>query len=371
MSNYLVTVEDFHKLFIDDVPFLDVRAEVEFEKGHFPTSYNIPILNNKEREIVGICYKNKGREAAISLGQSLVKGDLKETRIKAWYDFAQTHHNTHIYCWRGGLRSIYACQWISETGIEVPKIDGGFKALRRHLIEETENAAKQVPMIRIGGKTGTSKTTLINSVEFNTDLEGHANHRGSSFGRRVSGIKTQIDFENSLGIDLIKKRSRFPNRTLVLEDESRRIGDCVIPDKFLNAMNSSPIGIIEMPIDFRVNHIVKEYVVDMYEEFLDSYPENGWDLFVDYLTQSLARVQKRLGYERFIKIKGMMDKALEVKALDRSTNKHDGWVKELIINYYDPMYEYQLEKKKNQIVFKGTYDDVLEWALEKSKTTKL
>ena len=366
MSDELITTEYFRDLFIRNVPFLDVRAKAEFDKGHFPTSYNLPILNDEERHAVGACFKEKGQKAAIELGHSLVKGDVKEQRINAWCDFALKHKNTHLYCWRGGMRSNYASQWMKEKGVRIPRIKGGFKALRNLLVDEIENTAIHVPMILIGGKTGTSKTVLVNSIKFSTDLEGHANHRGSSFGRRISGVPSQIDFENALGIDLIKKRELYPNKTLVLEDESRRIGNCTIPINFLNAMHSSPIGIIEMPMDKRIKHIVKEYVFDMHKEYLKAYPENGWEIFVEYLTQSLARVQKRLGLERYIKIRDMMDLALKDQNITSSTNLHDGWIHCLLSDYYDPMYEYQLRKKSHLITFRGSYTEVLEWANQKS-----
>ena len=30
-------------------------------------------------------------------------------------------------------------------------------------------------------------------------------------------------------------------------------------------------------------------------------------------------------------------------------------------DYYDPMYGYQLEKKAEKIVFRGTYEEIAEW----------
>lgn len=59
MKDYLISVDQFHDLFMHDIPFLDVRSEDEFAKGGLPNSFNIPILNNHERHLVGICYKQK------------------------------------------------------------------------------------------------------------------------------------------------------------------------------------------------------------------------------------------------------------------------------------------------------------------------
>ena len=105
MSDHILLSEQFENLLIAGVPFLDVRAEVEFAKGRFPTSTNIPILRDDERQLVGTCYKEEGREAAVKLGHFLVMGATKDRRIQAWCDFAKANPNTHIYCWRGGMRS--------------------------------------------------------------------------------------------------------------------------------------------------------------------------------------------------------------------------------------------------------------------------
>ena len=370
MSDYIIPSEQFENLLIVGAPFLDVRAEVEFAKGSFPTSTNIPILRDKERQIVGECYKNNGKEAAIDLAHSLIRGTTKNRRIEAWCEFLRTNPNSHIYCLRGGMRSNYARDWILLSGIDVPLIDGGFKALRRVILNQIMDAAERVPIVRIGGKTGTAKTVLVNSVEFSTDLEGHANHRGSSFGQRVSGVPTQIDFENSLGIDLLRKRQAFPRRTLVVEDEGRRIGSNSIPKDFYDKMHASDIAIIEMPMEFRVQRITNEYVIEMTKEFLDAHPADGWEMFVDYLTQSLFRVRKRLGSENYKLIASMMDYALSQQYKNGDTCGHDAWIVAMLRDYYDPMYAYQLENQLKKIVFQGDYEEVLEWAIEKSFSYK-
>ena len=366
MLDFIMPTRQFEYLLISGTPFLDVRAEIEFAKGSFPTSTNIPILRDQERQLVGACYKQKGRDIAVELAHSLITGATKDQRIEAWCEFIKINPSTHLYCWRGGMRSNYAREWIYESGIDVPLIDGGFKALRQVIIDQIMDAAVCVPIVRIGGKTGTAKTMLINAIDFSTDLEGHANHRGSSFGRRVSGVPTQIDFENALGIDLLRKRQAFPERTLVVEDEGSRIGSNTIPKAFFNKMHAADVAMIEMPMEFRVQRISQEYVIDMTKEFLDAHPENGWELFVDYLTQSLARVQKRLGFENYKLLAKLMEDALRIQYESGETEGHDAWIVAMLRDYYDPMYAYQLKKQSNKITFQGNYGEVLEWAIEKS-----
>ncbi|NBP75729.1 MAG: hypothetical protein EBU61_06835, partial [Crocinitomicaceae bacterium] len=38
---------------LDTSFIIDVRSEIEFDKGHIPGAVNIPILNTEERKIVG------------------------------------------------------------------------------------------------------------------------------------------------------------------------------------------------------------------------------------------------------------------------------------------------------------------------------
>ena len=62
--NTVVTTNDFKNIVLKNIPLIDVRAPIEFEKGAFQTSVNLPILTNEERHIIGICYKEKGNDEA-------------------------------------------------------------------------------------------------------------------------------------------------------------------------------------------------------------------------------------------------------------------------------------------------------------------
>ena len=205
MNSPVELEQDFRQLFLDDTVFLDVRAEVEFAKGAFPSAINLPILNTKERELVGTCYKQQGQEQAIALGHQLVCGDVKQQRIAAWCEVLEANPQAQLFCWRGGMRSNLTQQWMKEAGVSIPLIPGGYKALRHVLLNEL-SAAGKAPMVIIGGKTGAAKTPLINDCATGVDLEGIAHHRGSSFGRRVIEPPCQASFENKLAIDVLKKR---------------------------------------------------------------------------------------------------------------------------------------------------------------------
>ena len=40
---------------------------------------------------------------------------------------------------------------------------------------------------------------------------------------------------------------------------------------------------------------------------------------------------------------------------------HRDWIQILLKKYYDPMYEYQLGKKQDRIIFRGMHHEFNEW----------
>ncbi len=363
-SRKLITSDHFRELFLKNTPFLDVRAEVEFAKGCLPNSTNFPILNDKERHLVGTCYKQKGQQAAIELGHQLVNGELKNTRIQNWCKFAASNLNTHIYCWRGGMRSNLAQQWMYNAGTDIPLIEGGYKALRRSLTEVIDEASSNARIIRIGGKTGVAKSGLINEIPESIDLEKCANHRGSSFGKMVSAQPSQANFEHALATNLLHVLgANFNDKVVFVEDESKNIGSISIPLNFYDAMKQSPILLVEMPLEFRIQKILKEYIIEMLISFEAQYSKNGFELFSQYLKDSLQRIKKRLGLERYKEIARLLTSALHSQAHTGSVQEHEAWIARLLADYYDPMYEYQLSNKEDLVIFKGNYEETLEQAL--------
>ena len=103
-------------------------------------------MSDDERAQVGICYKQQGQEAAIELGHQLVSGELKAQRLAQWADFAEQHPQGYLYCFRGGLRSQTVQRWLREAGIDYPLVIGGYKAMRRFLLEELERSVARPPL---------------------------------------------------------------------------------------------------------------------------------------------------------------------------------------------------------------------------------
>lgn len=331
---------DFKKIFVENIPLIDVRAPIEFYDSHFPNSYNLPLLTNEEREKVGVCYKKSGQAKAIELGHELVCGPIKEERIGAWLSFIKKYPHAQLYCYRGGLRSKIACEWIKEKNVLIPRIEGGHKALRHFLLKSFSEEIEQKNIFVLSGRTGSKKTVFLrhfSPVPY-LDLELRANHRGSSFGE-ISEQPRQSTFENFLAVDLLKLES-FNN--VLVEDESRNIGKLVVPELLFNKMKVSKYIVLEIEFNERVEHILQEYVIDQL-----AYKNKAQ--VMEFHLNSLLRIEKRLGGKSYQMIKSLIIGAFSNDHFD----SHREWIKELLILYYDPMYDYHIKKIAPQIIFKG------------------
>ena len=357
--NELPLIDDFEFIFKNNIPIIDTRAPIEFEKGSFPNAVNMPLMFDEERKEVGTCYKNHGKDKALELGHKLVSGKKKKERVKMWVDFAKKYPNGAIFCFRGGLRSQIAQKWIYENSqISFPKIVGGYKKLRNFLIENIENSTLRKKFIVIGGQTGCGKTILINEIDKSIDLEGIANHRGSAFGNMTSPQPTQINFENKLSIELIKS-----SESIILEDEGANIGSVQIPKNFFNKMSLSPLVLLEAAIEERIKISLEDYVDNMLKRYINLDPLTASNNFSNYWEQSLDKIQKRIGLKRYYDLKNDLNLALK-NFLNNNDNAHFiGIIEKLLTEYYDPMYSYQIAKKKDRIIFSGNFQEVKEFLI--------
>jgi len=361
----LPQTEDFERIFLEDVPLMDVRAPVEFADGAFPQASNLPLIDDLERHDIGTTYKQQGQDAAIAEGLKRVSGALKQQRVAAWEAFAREHPEGILYCFRGGMRSQIAQQWLHDaTGISYPRIRGGYKALRRYLIDQLAlNASRMRPVV-IGGRTGAGKTRLIEELTPRIDLEDLAWHRGSAFGRHATAQPAQVSFENALSVQLLRI-VKTGNPFFVAEDESRNIGARHIPMAFFEHFSRAPVVVLEATVEERIAVTREEYVHEALTEYVAlAGPDAGWEQWADYLRDSLTRIRKRLGGVNYQRISDLLENALRKHRESGDTGAHDDWIEALLIDYYDAMYRYQLEQKQNRIRFAGNRDQVMEYLKE-------
>lgn len=357
---------DYRSLFLNPTPMMDMRAPAEFIRGAFPTSLSLPLMSDDERAKVGICYKNRGQEAAIELGHQLVSGDLKDERLRQWVTFAQQHPQGYLYCFRGGLRSQTVQRWLREAGIDFPLVTGGYKAMRRFLLEELERGVDESSFILISGKTGTGKTRVIAQLSRAVDLEGLANHRGSSFGQMPTPQPSQIDFENGLSIALMRLLAKNQEQ-IFLEDEGRLIGSLALPESLRDKMRVAPMLVVEQSLEQRIDVVIDDYVVDLGQRYALLRLEDGPRLHCEKLQADLARIRKRLGGVLHQQVSDLMAGAFARQWQDGQLDGHRQWIAVLLEKYYDPMYEYQLSQRSGEQLFVGNRQAVIASAQRHSR----
>lgn len=270
------------------------------------------------------------------------------------------------------MRSQFVQQWLkAERGLDYPRIPGGYKAMRNFLIETTISSVAASRFILLGGLTGSGKTELLAQLDNAIDLEAHAHHRGSSFGRHAAAQPTQIDFENALAIKLLKQNAQG-HRMLVLEDEGRMIGRCALPQVLRQAMLQSPLVWLEDSFAQRTERILHDYVVELCAEFVALHgAESGFTAFSERLRLSLRNIAKRLGMERYQRLASVMDTALAQQQRSGTIDGHLAWIEGLLREYYDPMYAYQREHNPDRILFSGDRHAVRDFLIQRRACASL
>jgi len=307
-------------------PLIDVRSPIEYYKGHMTNSINIPLFDNDERAIIGTTYKKRGKEKAVIEGLKIVdrKIEILLNKIFRYIEIYKTNNNIkdkeqliRIYCSRGGMRSASISWLLDKYEFNSVTLKGGYKNYRKWIID---SFSRKLNIIVIGGKTGTGKTILLNILERNgfqtIDLEGFANHRGSTFGGLgMNEQPTNEQFENVIS----EKLNTFDiNKNVFVEAESANIGKCKIPYEFFKQMKEARrIEIIRSETN-RINELVNTYSVFSEED----------------LQESVLRIKKRLGPQR------------TKMALQAIKDRKWDLVCKAVLDYYDKCYEYEKIGKK-------------------------
>ena len=313
----------------EKIPVVDVRSPSEFNSGHIPGAFNIPLFDDKERETVGIKYKKEGRSKAIIKGIELAGPNMHlklHEAIKIAKDGKLLAH-----CWRGGMRS-ETMGWLFSLGdIDTEILDRGYKAYRNYILIALSEKRKT---IILGGMTGSSKTLILRHLKKRgqqvIDLEELANHKGSAFG--ALGQPPQPSSEHFANLLFNEWKQINKNLPVWIEDESRNIGNVFIPDDFYNNLQDSPTIILLMKIKERLPRLMEEY---------STYPP-------ELLKESIMKISKRLGGDNTKDALDAVDKGDLAKAV------------EIVLKYYDKAYLYGIKRKnrKNLISVETETDDI-------------
>lgn len=307
--------------------FLDVRSPGEYGQGHIPGAINLPLFSDDERALIGATYKKKGHEQAVMLGLEIVGPRISMLAAQA-KEFVGNNF-AKVYCWRGGMRSS-SMNWLLQTaGIKAATLQGGYKTFRRWALQAL-TVSRQI--ILIGGLTGSGKTEYLHKLKHTgqqiLDLEALAKHRGSSYG--MIDMQTQPSneqFENEIAFCLYNYNSKHP---VWIEDESRMIGKCKIPDPLYAQMRTSPLYIMESPHEARVQQLLQDY----------------GNISSPTLIAATKRIERKLGSERTHQV---------IFCLQEQNLK--GAI-EILLDYYDKLYSESLKQRKQQILYLSNRDNL-------------
>lgn len=301
-------------------PALDVRSPSEFQQGRIPGSYSFPLFSDAERAQIGTVYKKHSRQEAVELGLLLVQPKL-ESLLHDASSLLQT--SGKVLCWRGGMRSGFIARLLELLGYRMHTLQGGYKSYRRWALQRIAAAVPSghaPSLLILGGLTGSGKTVVLQALrkmgEQVIDLEAIANHRGSAFGGiGLPAQPTQEQFENDLAFQLEQVDWTKP---VWLEDESRLIGRCHLPQALYQSMQQAPLFLLQCPLHERLQNLLVQYgQADKAQLF-----------------EATARIAKRLGSELARDIQQLFEQNETELAFER------------LLSYYDKTYQHQLSQRR-------------------------
>ncbi|MEX2502575.1 MAG: tRNA 2-selenouridine(34) synthase MnmH [Trueperaceae bacterium] len=328
---------------------IDVRSPNEVARGALPGAVHLMILNDEERHAVGLRYATDGQDAAIEEGRLRTVSALPQ-RIRAWRDAADAEPSAFL-CWRGGLRSELAQRFTERS--DVPRVHGGYKAVRAHLSAALEPALSRRETFVVTGPTGCGKTELLHAAAADNallalDLEAAAEHRGSTFGAH-GPQPAQATFEHRLALPLILG----PEPWLLLEDESRNVGRVHLPEPVHRRVRSAPLLVLDEPLEARLHRIHREYA-------LAPARATGERATLDRLVAAVRRLRRRLGADA---TETMVD-ALEDAHRQRAWHDPEAFravIVPLLTDYYDPLYRKATPTEGRTVAARGSREELLAW----------
>ena len=300
----------------DDI--IDVRAPSEFAEDRVPGAINLPVLDDDERARVGTIYVRQSAFLARKIGAALVARNAAR-HIEGPLSGHDGGWRPLVYCWRGGQRSNSFASILSQIGWRVAVLEGGYQSYRRLVKDALYDSAVLARVVLLDGYTGTAKTAILQAAGRAgaqvIDLEGLANHRGSLFGS-VGDQPAQKGFESALAQAIT---TLDPERPVLVEAESSKVGERVVPPALWAAMRAARRITVEAAPDVRARYLTHAYA-DIVAD-----PDR-----LDGVLTSLTRMQ---GHARVTEWRELAQKgAFQALAAD------------LMRQHYDPRYAKQRDR---------------------------
>lgn len=331
-----------------DACVVDLRSPGEHAHDALPGARNVPLFDDLERALIGTLYRQRSPQAAFEAarGHALarIRGLCAELgALAGWqppeggeslllamtaggYEPMQSELALErtpqlaarplvLHCWRGGMRSRSVAAFLARLGFERAYVlEDGYTSWRAHVRERLERfAAPRTYALR--GLTGVGKTLVLRELErlrpgWTIDLEALAGHRGSLLGAVGREPCSQKAFETRLCARL----ARGLAHVLVLEGESRKIGDAIVPARVFEALDRASALELVAPLEHRVDVLIADYLAR---------PEQRAQLLarLPSLEQRLGRVSWRG------RLTGLLERGAEREL-----------VRLLLERHYDPLY---------------------------------
>lgn len=251
----------------DDI--LDVRSPAEYADDHIPNAISVPVLNNEERAHIGTLFSKVSPFEAKKQGAVLIARNIAR-HVEESFSHHPKSWQPLVYCWRGGMRSGAMAHILAQIGWRSERLEGGYKAYRRMVINTLETLPKQLNFSVINGSTGSGKSHLLHALADQgaqvLDLEHLAQHRGSLLGKLPEQTQpSQKTFETRLWHILSTFQS---DRPVYIEAESRKVGSLSVPNALHERMRASPCINIEATQEARISLLMHDYAHFMHNPLL-------------------------------------------------------------------------------------------------------
>ncbi|MCX8076366.1 MAG: tRNA 2-selenouridine(34) synthase MnmH [Aquificaceae bacterium] len=305
--------EDLYLL--EDRVLVDIRSPSEYEEFHVPGAVNVPLFEDEEKRLIGVVYRGEGVERAKELGYEIAWKKL-EGFLQTFRRLKENYRHVVVYCWRGGLRSKELCKVLSSMGVDVLRLEGGYRAYREFILKDMEKLLQNKRFVVLTGKTGVGKTRLLRRLKQEgypvVDLEGLAQDRGSVFGKVGIGKTVSQKMFDAL---LYEELRELNSELLLVEDESKVIGRVHIPEALWRKKEEGVFVEVEASLSVRLKNIIEDYT-----------SSQGWQ---EEVRRSLHKIRKYLGEEKYLLALEMLKE-----------NKVEELALFLMENYYDKNYRY-------------------------------
>ena len=293
---------------------IDARSQSEYAEDRLPGAINWPTLNDAERALIGTEYKQvspfTARKRGAVLAARNIAAHIEREGLDKPKDWAPL-----VYCWRGGQRSGALSTVLSAIGFRVHLLEGGYREYRRAVIATLEALPQRFDLRVICGVTGSGKSRLLQRLtELGVqvlDLELLANHRGSVLGLVPGSPQPgQKQFESRVWDAL---RRFDPARPVIVESESKKVGDLRVPEKLIERMRASPCIRLELSLEGRVQLLIEDY---------------------DFFVRDTDTFCSRLDALRVLRGHEVVNGWQEAARAGRTREV----VRDLLVSHYDPVY---------------------------------